>query len=552
MVKGENYHFVETDIDSPRKRSSETRRTAEQENQEQTSYTNKRNSIVPLFGRWIVVLTLFLKQRLLRLLYWNQSWLGFILIVFVLIVGTYFAVQEQHFSLDNYRDQMLRSGLASELAHRIDLELRKTSVPSPLLFYRAAKPLNDLFPEIDPFILDSRGNVLFKLSATNDGGPAPIPLETIEALLGNRSLTNGPILGPNSGDRSTGPISVAPLAVPGLNGFVYIGLHNHARWWLSIPWSEQWAWQNAFWLTILGIAIMAAVIYAFQLLFKRIVNRLTGVVKTLAPELSSPAAAVAGYSDLRAYENAVVELVSEIARDRSSLLGKEKETSKVISQLSHDFRTPLFLIQDYADRLISDEENLGPADQKQEAERIKRNVKSLVTLVSDLDAFEKLKSTHQRISREIHHIIELADDLHLIYGPHAEKAGVCFQLDVNDGLPSVWADISLIERALRNLIENAIRHTSAGGNVTLKLWEVSDSLVRVEVKDTGCGIPEKELPHIFEPFRQVCREKRNNGSSGLGLAIVEQVIRAHGSEIHVESTEHVGTTFWFELPQKPS
>ncbi|HEX7587009.1 MAG TPA: ATP-binding protein, partial [Anaerolineae bacterium] len=109
-------------------------------------------------------------------------------------------------------------------------------------------------------------------------------------------------------------------------------------------------------------------------------------------------------------------------------------------------------------------------------------------------------------------------------------------------------DAERIEQVLRNLISNALRYTQAGAEVSVKLMR-EGSVARVEVKDTGPGIPAQELDHVFERFWRGDKSRaRAGGGTGLGLSIAQQWIQAHGGQIGVTSQAGRGTTFWFTLP----
>ena len=129
----------------------------------------------------------------------------------------------------------------------------------------------------------------------------------------------------------------------------------------------------------------------------------------------------------------------------------------------------------------------------------------------------------------------------------AQNAGLRLEARFAPDLPFVCADIGLIERVLENLIENALRYTPAGGIVTLALDPASGG-VRVTVKDTGRGIREQDLPHIFERYYRVEDQPDMPGCAGLGLAITKRILELHGSEITVSSEPAKGTTFAFVLP----
>jgi signal transduction histidine kinase len=143
---------------------------------------------------------------------------------------------------------------------------------------------------------------------------------------------------------------------------------------------------------------------------------------------------------------------------------------------------------------------------------------------------------------------ELVQDVIQKFHLSAERKGIGITTNAGAEVPFVYADIALIGRVLENLLENAIHYTPSGGSVRVLLQtRISD--VVVTVSDTGCGIPRDELPHIFDRFYRVDRDRRDKGNhAGLGLAIVKKILELHGSAIDVESTCTIGTSFTFPLP----
>jgi signal transduction histidine kinase len=111
--------------------------------------------------------------------------------------------------------------------------------------------------------------------------------------------------------------------------------------------------------------------------------------------------------------------------------------------------------------------------------------------------------------------------------------------------PLVWADIGLIERVLENLLTNALRHTPPGGSVEVTVGH-TDGQVTVRVEDTGSGIADQDLPHIFERSYRPASERQSEGA-GLGLAIVQRILELHGSRIAAGNRERSGSVFSFEL-----
>ena len=131
----------------------------------------------------------------------------------------------------------------------------------------------------------------------------------------------------------------------------------------------------------------------------------------------------------------------------------------------------------------------------------------------------------------------------------AEEKGLEFRIDVHpDTPPMIYTDAQRVEQILKNLLSNAFKFTPHGGSVTLVIEPAPDG-VRMEVRDTGAGIPPEQLPRIFDKFYQADNQDaaRADGS-GLGLAIAKQIVDAHGGTIACESTPGVGTTFTITLP----
>src|SRR5207249_795901 len=130
--------------------------------------------------------------------------------------------------------------------------------------------------------------------------------------------------------------------------------------------------------------------------------------------------------------------------------------------------------------------------------------------------------------------------------PQAVDKGVAVAVDVPPNLPPVAVDPSRIGIALRNLLENALTYTDSGGRINLAA-RVDGDMVTLSVADTGVGIPPEHLPHVFEKFFRVPGQTRASGT-GLGLAVVHEIVTAHGGRITCDSRPGAGTTFRLSLP----
>ncbi len=221
---------------------------------------------------------------------------------------------------------------------------------------------------------------------------------------------------------------------------------------------------------------------------------------------------------------------------------------ELIASVSHDLRSPLASIRGYLETLLLKGDTLPPDKRHAYLEIAARQSERLGTLISELFELAKLDYSCYQINPEPVQLGELAQDVLQKFQLTAEKKGVALRVEAHQDAGFVSADIALIERVLENLLENALKHTHPGGAVSLAVRR-HDGRVAVEVSDTGSGIPQNALPHIFERFYQVHQSKMlDTGSAGLGLAIVKRILDLHHSQINVESALAEGTRFSFALP----
>jgi signal transduction histidine kinase len=186
----------------------------------------------------------------------------------------------------------------------------------------------------------------------------------------------------------------------------------------------------------------------------------------------------------------------------------------------------------------------------------------LARLVDDLRDLAVADAGQLSLTRQMTDLRALVSKTVEAFQAQAAENQIALTSDLSTSLPSLNLDAQRIEQALRNLISNALRYTPAGGTVTVKLVK-NGNAARVEVSDTGPGIPADALPHVFERFWRGDKSRsRAQGGAGLGLAIAKQWVEGHGGRIGVESktgvaapqengnepTRPSGTTFWFTLP----
>ena len=205
-------------------------------------------------------------------------------------------------------------------------------------------------------------------------------------------------------------------------------------------------------------------------------------------------------------------------------------------------------MQGYLETLIIKGENLPEEDRDRYLRIARRHTVRLGSLIGDLFELSKLDSANVTPHLESFSVPELVQDIAQEFQLEAERKEITILLNLDANPAFTICDIGLIQRVLENLVRNAIRFTPAGGEVTLSISERPQS-VAVAVSDTGPGIPDTEIPRIFDRFyRSEQGEESRSDSSGLGLAIVKRILDLHESRITVVSKVNAGTRFEFELP----
>ncbi len=217
-----------------------------------------------------------------------------------------------------------------------------------------------------------------------------------------------------------------------------------------------------------------------------------------------------------------------------------------IQSVSHELRSPLGIIYGHAELLAS--ESLGDLNdtQKQSSEIIMRRVIMLTNLVDDLTAL--LAAETQELRREEIDTTLLIYSLLADYGIRAEELGISLEAEVTDPVPWIMGDNTHLRRVFDNLVSNAFKFTPAGGQVLLRL-KAEGKNVHIEVADTGRGIPEDKIGRIFERFYQIeGGSARRHKGTGLGLALVKEIVEAHRGTVSVQSQPNKGTIFTIVIP----
>jgi signal transduction histidine kinase len=238
-----------------------------------------------------------------------------------------------------------------------------------------------------------------------------------------------------------------------------------------------------------------------------------------------------------------------VLRDVTHFKELDALKSDFVSSVSHDLRSPLTLIRGYATML----EMVGGLNEQQlgYVGKIVVGVESMSHMVTNLLDLGRIDAgVGLQVEQTV--VMDIVKAVMVPLQMIADQKNIELVLSAESGLPeAINADRALLQQAVYNLVENALKYTSEHGSVTLRIKTVSQGL-QFEVQDTGIGIAPADLPRLFEKyFRGSQREARAQRGSGLGLAIVRSIAELHGGKVWVESVLGQGSTFYMLIPSSP-
>lgn len=238
-----------------------------------------------------------------------------------------------------------------------------------------------------------------------------------------------------------------------------------------------------------------------------------------------------------------------VLRDVTEERRMDKLRKDFVANVSHELRTPLSMLQGYSEALM-DDIAASPEDQREITRVIHDESLRMGRLVGELLDLARMEAGYIRLEPSTMDVLAMIRRVHRKFQAISKEEKVALQVDLPDGMDPVQWDEDKVEQVLTNLVDNAIRHTPEGGRVTLRAVPAEKG-VQLIVEDTGSGIPQEDLPFIFERFYKADKARtRGQGGTGLGLAIAKHIVEAHAGSVSVKSIEGKGTRFTVQLPMK--
>ncbi len=480
----------------------------------------------------------------------KKLWVAFILLV--LLMGASYIFITGYFT--NLHNQETTQRLNADVANHVIAEKFQNASP----FLEDGSVNKELFGDlmhdmmavnrgIEVYLLNKDGEILYSvvLDPNDKDATKSVSLEPINSFIQTKGEQF--VLGDDPRNPDEQKIfSAAPYSVDGREGFIYIVLAGKKFQEISDNLLGQYFTKLGIGATLLTMLFSAVIgLLAIWFLTKnlRLITRTVRKFQEgdLKARIKNPEK-----SDISIFANSFNEMADTIVGNIDKMQSVDLLRRELIANVSHDLRTPLAILKGYIETLQIKKDTLSEKEKQEYLQITNDNVDRLSKLINQLFEYSKLEAEQVTPVKEPFSITELSHDLIAKFRVLAEQKGIQLQLDNPKENNMVFADVGLVERALQNLIENAIKYTEPKGKVTLSLRRM-DKNVEINITDTGTGIPVNEQPFIFDRYKQVNKDTKKQGY-GLGLAIVKKIMELHDTTITVLSKPKEGSSFIFNLP----
>lgn len=480
----------------------------------------------------------------------KKLWIAFVLLV--LLMGASYIFITVYFA--NRHNQATVQRTNADVAHHVIAEKFKDASPfltdgsvNKALFGDLMHDMMAVNQSIEVYLLDDAGTILYSvvLNHTPNEPSKSVSLEPIRSFI--ESGGKDYILGDDPRNPDEREIfSAAPYSVDNHKGYMYIILAGKKLQTVSDsllgPYFARLG-MGAIGLTMLFATIIGLVSIWFLTKNLRLI---TGTVRRfhegdLAARIDNPEK-----SDIEVFAKSFNEMADSIVGNMDKMKSVDLLRRELIANVSHDLRTPLAVLKGYIETLQMKRDTLSETEKDEYLQITHTNVDKLSNLINQLFEYSKLEAEQVTPVKEPFSITELSYDLIAKFKFLAEQKDISLQLEDTKENCMVFADVSLVERALQNLIENALKYTEPKGKVILSL-DKKGSNVEIKITDTGSGIPISEQPFIFDRYKQADKSNKKQGH-GLGLAIVKKILELHDTTITVLSKPKKGSSFIFNLP----
>ena len=483
-----------------------------------------------------------MKSKLFNRLYIQVSAIFLLVLFMFTAIALYISIQSSaKYSVEV--NQRLNKNLATSTVDVIK-PLMKEDIASDEAIADLMHSMMVINPIVEVYLLDPEGKILKYVAPDKVVKLEKVNLEPIKKFINDpdHSIIYGDDPR-NPGEFKT--FSAATITEENvLKGYIYIVLASQE--YVS-------AAQTALGSYILGLSIRSVIIiliisalvglFAIWFITKKL-NPIIDGIQEFKKGNHSTRIEVKGESELDRIALVFNQMADTIEKNISELKGVDNLRRELIGNVSHDLRTPVASIQGYAETLILKQDTISKEEMNKYHEIIFKSCGRLQRLVEELFELSKLQANQVILHPEPFSIAELVYDIVNKYRILSQKKGINIDTVIAKNVPLVEADISLINRVLQNLIDNALKFCREGDSILIEIDTREPEKVEVRIIDSGPGIKQEDLPNVFQRY---FKGRNDEHGTGLGLAIVKKIIDLHESQIQVQSQYGKGTTFSFDL-----
>jgi signal transduction histidine kinase len=341
--------------------------------------------------------------------------------------------------------------------------------------------------------------------------------------------------------RDTVPWLIAAIINDQVNLFLLIGILYLQQRQTFNPfsfWKENlWASQIQLIITVLGSILLAFAIQHYDWI---------AVLVFFLPIAVSAYAFRLYVRQMKSHMDNLENIIDDRTHELQNLM---REKDAFLAVLTHDMKTPLTSIGIYGELIKARPQLI--LEKPHMSEIIIQSQQTLLDIVNNILDLEKLTVEGSfPLEKEKFNLSASVEKVVETLRPQAIQKSISLETEISSPIIPFKADRSQFERIMQNLISNAIKYTPREGDVVVKICPKPNEIT-IFVVDSGYGIPEEELPYVFDRFRRVAKHKNRAAGTGLGLAITKQLVEAHGGKVFVSSQEGDGTTFTVHLPFEP-
>ncbi len=482
-------------------------------------------------------------MNLKNTLYWKISFLFIIILTILSITYFIFTIQTSRKYFDE-TTQQLNKGVAEHLL--LEVEPFKNGKVNEEALGKIMHSMMAVNPKIEVYLLNPSGEILSFVVLDKEVKLKYVDIKPIQEFVNSKDV-KGIIYGDNPRVAGQKTIFSAAKVVQNntLQGYVYLTLNSEQ----SLKISETLF--NSYLLKIgvrfFVLTLTSAMLISLLLLWILVknLNKILIMTRDFKNGKLDARIEINGNDEMANMSKSINQMADTIVKNIDQLKEIDTLRRELIANVSHDLRTPISIIQGYAETLVIKEEKLSDVKKKEYLEIIIKTSEKLKTLMTDLFELSKLETKQTKPNKEKFPIFELLQDMSNSFRLLAQEKNIDFKINVPSQSIFVDADIAMIERVIQNLVTNAINYTPENGQVYIDCKKEEKGVI-IQISNTGIGIKPEEIPHIFNRYYKTNNAVYKSGT-GLGLAIVKNILDLHNAKITVESNPNKLTTFSFSL-----